>query len=142
VATALHLAASCLQRSQSALGAFFRRMNARVGTPKAITATAHTLARLISTMLKHGTAYVRQRLADDEPQYQDRILQHVTRRAKALGYALVKTPTGAPMSCSRPRSSSSEGPHVSRDRLPLGAECCGFFSAFSVLAQSAVGVVS
>jgi transposase len=64
VATARRLAASCLQRSQSALGAFFRRMHARLGTPKAITATAHTLARLIYTMLKHGTAYVRQSLVD------------------------------------------------------------------------------
>jgi hypothetical protein len=33
-------------------------MQARLGTPQAITATAHTLARLISAMLKHGTAYV------------------------------------------------------------------------------------
>jgi transposase len=85
VATALRLAASCLQRSQSALGAFFRRMKARLGTPKAITATAQKLARLIDTMLKHGTAYVRQRLADYDQHYRDRIVQHVTRRAKALG---------------------------------------------------------
>ena len=83
--TALRLAASCLQRSQRALGAFFRRMNARLGTPKAITATAHKLARLIYTMLKHGTAYVRQSLADDEQQYRDRTVQSLTRRAKALG---------------------------------------------------------
>ena len=92
MATALRLAASGRQRSQSALGAFCRRMKARLGTPKAITATAHTLARLISTMLKHGTAYVRQRLAEDEQHDRDRIVQHLTRRAKALGYALVKTP--------------------------------------------------
>jgi transposase len=96
VAAALRLAASCLHRSQSALGAFFRRMKARLGTPKAMTATAHKLARLIDMMRKHGTAYVRQRVADDEQQDQDRMLQHVTRRAKALGYALVKTPAGAP----------------------------------------------
>jgi hypothetical protein len=97
VATALRLAASCLHRSQSALGAFFRRMKARLGTPKAITATAHKLARLIYPMLKHGTAYVRQSLAGYEQQYQDRMLQHVTRRAKALGYALAKTPAGTPL---------------------------------------------
>jgi transposase len=96
VATALRLAASCLQRSQSALGAFFRRMKARLGTPKAITATAHKLARLIYTMLKHGTAYVRQSLADYEQHYRDRMVQSLTRRAKALGYALVQTPAGTP----------------------------------------------
>jgi transposase len=95
-ATALRLAASCLQRSQSALGAFFRRMKARLGTPKAITATAHKLARLIYTMLKHGTAYVRQSLADYEQHDRDRMIQHLTRRAKALGYALVQTPMGTP----------------------------------------------
>jgi hypothetical protein len=44
-------------------------MKARWGTPKAITATAHKLARLIYTMLQHGTAYVRQNLADYEHQY-------------------------------------------------------------------------
>jgi transposase len=93
-ATALRLAASCLQRSQSALGAFFRRMKARLGTPKAITATAHKLARLIYTMLKHGTASVRQNLADYEQHYRDRMVQSLMRRAKALGYALVETPAG------------------------------------------------
>ena len=94
MATALRLAASCLQRSQSALGAFFRRMKARWGTQKAMTATAHQLARLIYTMLKHGTAYVRQSLADYAQHDRDRLVQSLTRRAKALGYALVETPAG------------------------------------------------
>lgn len=96
VATALRLAASCLQRSQRGLGAFFRRMKARLGTPKAITATAHKLARLMDTMLKHGTAYVRQRLADYEQHDRDRMVQSLTRRAKALGDALVQTPERTP----------------------------------------------
>jgi transposase len=71
-------------------------MKARLGTPKAITATAHQLARLIYTMLKHGTAYVRQNRADYEQQYHNRMVQNLTRRAKTLGYALVKTPQGTP----------------------------------------------
>ena len=96
-ATALRLAASSLHRSQSALGAFFRRMKARLGAPKAITATAHKLARLIYTMLKHGSAYVRQRMVDDEHQYRDRMVQSLTRRAKALGYALVQTSAEVPL---------------------------------------------
>ena len=57
-AAALRLAAASLHHSKSALGAYFRRMKSRLGTPKAITATAHKLARLIYSMLKHGTAYV------------------------------------------------------------------------------------
>jgi transposase len=95
-ATALRLAAACLHHSQSALGAFFRRMKARMGAPKAITATAHKLARLIYTMLKHGTAYVRQGMDEYEQQYRDRMVKNMTRRAKALGYTLVKTPEGNP----------------------------------------------
>ena len=88
------MAASCLQRSQRALGAFCRRMKARLGTPKAITATAHTLARLIDMLLKHGTAYVRQHMADYERQYHNRMVQNLTRRAKAFGYALLQLPEG------------------------------------------------
>ena len=47
VTVALRLAARTLHHAQSALGAFFRRRKVRLGTPKAITATAHTLARLV-----------------------------------------------------------------------------------------------
>jgi hypothetical protein len=72
VATARRLAASCRQRRQRALGACCRRMKARLGTPKALTATAPKLARLIYTMLKPGTAYVRQRRADDTQHDRDR----------------------------------------------------------------------
>ncbi|MBI3910733.1 MAG: IS110 family transposase [Armatimonadetes bacterium] len=59
-AQALRLAAKNFQRSPSALGAFFRRIAARRGLAKAITATAYKLARRISAMLKHGMAYVAQ----------------------------------------------------------------------------------
>jgi hypothetical protein len=55
-AQALRLAAKHLQRSQRALGAFFRRMAARRGLAKAITATAYKLARIISARLTHGMA--------------------------------------------------------------------------------------
>jgi transposase len=46
-ASALRLAAQGLVTSPSALGAYYRRMRARLGAPKAITATAHKLARLV-----------------------------------------------------------------------------------------------
>jgi len=95
-ATALRLAAACLHHSQSALGAFFRRMKARLGAPKAITATAHKLARLVYSMLKHGTAYVMQGMDEYEQQYRDRTVKNLTRRAKTLGYTLVQTPEGTP----------------------------------------------
>ena len=57
-ASALRLAAQGLVNSHSALGAYYRRMRARLGAPKAITATAHKLARLVYSMLRYGTAYV------------------------------------------------------------------------------------
>lgn len=56
-ANALRLAAQSLARSQSALGAFYRRIKARHGAPKAIVATAHKLARIVYHMLKNGVDY-------------------------------------------------------------------------------------
>jgi hypothetical protein len=109
-ATALRLAASCLHHRPSALGEFVCRLNARLGTPKAMTATAPTLPRLVYTMLKHGTAAVAQGMAAYEQRYQERVVPHVTRRAKALGHALVRTPEGAPAYPPGSRSSSLEGP--------------------------------
>ena len=53
-AAALRLAANALHRSDSALGAFLRRKKAHLGAPKAITATAHKLACVIYSMLRHG----------------------------------------------------------------------------------------
>jgi len=52
------MAAFTLFNSKSALGAYLRRQRARFGAPKAITATAHKMARLIYAMLTQGTDYV------------------------------------------------------------------------------------
>jgi len=57
-------------------------------------------------MLKHGTAYVRQGMDEYEQQYRDRTVKNMTRRAKALGYILVKTPEGPPRLTGTPGSSS------------------------------------
>jgi transposase len=58
VAVALRVSAQSLLRSQTALGAYYRRMRTRLGAPKAITATAHKLAILVYRMLKHGEDYI------------------------------------------------------------------------------------
>jgi len=89
VTVALRLAARSWHHSQSALGAFFRRMKARLGTPKAITATAHKLARLVYSLLQHGSAYVQQGLDAYEAQYRERKVKAMARQAQALGYTLV-----------------------------------------------------
>ncbi len=57
-------------------------MQARMGAPKAITATAHKRARLLYSMRKHGTAYVRQGMDEYEQQSRDRTVKTLTRRAK------------------------------------------------------------
>ena len=88
-AAALRLAAHGLHRSDSALGAFLRRKKAQLGAPKAITATAHKLARLIYSMLRYGQEYVDVGAEYYELQYQQRALRGAKRRAAKLGYALV-----------------------------------------------------
>jgi hypothetical protein len=65
-ATALRLAATTLLRSQSYLGAQYRRLRGKLGAPKAITAMAHKLARLVYRLLRWGHAYV-----DKGQQYSD-----------------------------------------------------------------------
>ncbi|MBI2745973.1 MAG: IS110 family transposase, partial [Burkholderiales bacterium] len=71
-AQALRQAASCLKNSQSALGAYYRRMCAKMDKPKAITAAAHKLARLIYSMITKGEEYVDQGQAYYEERYRQR----------------------------------------------------------------------
>jgi transposase len=89
-AQALRLAAKNLQRSRSALGAFFRRIAARRGLAKAITATAYKLARIVYALLQYGTAYVAQGLAAYETAYRERVVRQVKRKAAELGLVIVE----------------------------------------------------
>jgi len=89
VAHILRMAAYSLFRSKSALGAYLRRLKARIGTPKAITATAHKLARIVYRMLKYGKAYTDIGMERYEQKYQERVLKYLTKRASEMGYVLV-----------------------------------------------------
>ena len=89
--TALRLAASALLRSQSALGAKFRRLRSKLGAPKAITAMAHVLARLVYRMLKFGHEYVDRGIQFYETKYRHQQLQWVAKQAAALSMQLVPT---------------------------------------------------
>lgn len=91
-AQALRLAAAALRTSQSALGAYFRRLCARMDKPKAVTAAAHKLARLIYTMLTKGEEYTDQGQDYYEERYRQRVLHHLSKRAQKLGMTLVPTP--------------------------------------------------
>lgn len=102
-AHAFRLAAYSLQRSKSAIGAFLRRKKAQKGAPKAITATAHKIARIFYNMLKYGTEYVDLGQEYYEQRYQDRVIANLKRKANQFGFELVnikehKLLTGLPPS--------------------------------------------
>ena len=72
VAVTLRMAAQSLQKSQSALGEFYRRMRTRLGAPKAITAGAHKVARIIYHMLKTREPYDESVFARAESRHRQR----------------------------------------------------------------------
>ncbi len=92
---ALKLAAAALRSSKSSLGAYYRRMCARMDKGKAVTAAAHKLARYIYTMLTRGQEYVDQGQQYYEERYRERVLRQMTRRAGELGFRLVPAEAGA-----------------------------------------------
>jgi hypothetical protein len=89
-AHALRLAAWSLLRSKSALGAYLRRQRSRLGAPKAITATAHKLARIVYHLMRYGEAYVKKTEEKYAQEVQERLEKQLKRRAKELGYELKK----------------------------------------------------
>ncbi len=95
-AVAFRLAAYGLQHSNSYLGAFCRRMKARMGPAKAITATAHKLARIVYTMLLTRTPYVEKGVDFYEQEYRDRRVARLKRNARDLGFQLLPIPEETP----------------------------------------------
>jgi len=87
-ATVLRLAAQSLANADCALGAFYRRMKSRLGAPKAITATAHKLAKIVYNTLKYGRQYVDVGADYYERQYRQRVLESLQRRAAHFGLRL------------------------------------------------------
>jgi transposase len=88
-AQAFRLAARSVSRSNTALGAFYRRMRAKHGGPKAITATAHKIARIFYLMLKYRQAYRDPGQDYYEQKYQERVIKNLKRKAKQFGMDLV-----------------------------------------------------
>jgi transposase len=95
-ALALRLAAWSLMRSKSYLGAYLRRQRSRLGAPKAITATAHKLARIVYHLVRFGEAYMQQTEQAYAAQVRERLEKQLHRRARELGYTLTKVDSGAP----------------------------------------------
>jgi transposase len=87
-AALLRLAATTVGRTETALGAFYRRLSARVGKAKAVTATARKIAVLFYNALRYGMDYADPGASYYEERYRRRVLANLERRAKRLGYLL------------------------------------------------------
>ena len=85
---AFRLAAWSLMRSKGYLGAYLRRQRARLGAPKAITAAAHKLARIVYHLVRYGVAYVKKTEEAYAEQVRERLERQLRRRARELGYEL------------------------------------------------------
>src|SRR2546425_7304107 len=90
-AALLRLAAVTVGRTDTALGAFYRRLSARIGKAKAVTATARKIAVLFYNAVRHGMDYADPGASYYEERYRRRVLTNLQRRAKAFGYVLQPT---------------------------------------------------
>ena len=88
-AQAFRQAAVSVQASDCELGGYYRRMKARQGGAKAVTATAHKLARVYYRMVKHGEEYVEEGARAYEEKHRQRVVSNLQKRARGLGYELV-----------------------------------------------------
>jgi len=89
LAIALRLSAQSLWKSQSFLGFYYRRMRARQGPPKAITSTAHKLARIIYHLVKYRKNFDESVFADEIKLHKKRLETRIRKQAKMLGFKLV-----------------------------------------------------
>jgi transposase len=96
IAITLRMAAQSLQKSESALGEFYRRMRAKLGPPKAITAAAHKLARVVFHLLKTKEPYDESVFVKAEQNYRKRTEIRLKAQAQALGYLLVAAQSQEP----------------------------------------------
>ena len=88
LAELLRLAAVTVGRTDTALGAFYRRLSARIGKAKAVTATARKIAVLFYNAVRHGMEYVDPGASFYETRYRTRVVNNLHRRAKAFGFVL------------------------------------------------------
>jgi transposase len=93
-AAILRMTAMSLGRTQTALGAFYRRLAVRIGKAQAITATARKIAILVYRTLKGEFVYRDPGANGYDAQQRKRALRSIRQRAEALGFALVNRQTG------------------------------------------------
>ena len=90
---AFRLAAQSVAKSpNSAFGAFYRRMKARLGAKQAIVATAHKIARAFYHILKHRTPFHDLGGEEYERRAREREIKNLQKRAAKLGLVVTETP--------------------------------------------------
>lgn len=94
-AVLLRIAAVNIGKTQTALGAFYRRLSARTGKAKAVTATARKLAVLFYNALRYGLSYTDPGASYYDDRYRQRVVHNLARRAKQMGFSLVPAPFDA-----------------------------------------------
>jgi transposase len=94
-AALLRIAAVNVGRTQTALGAFYRRLAARAGKAKAVTATARKLAVLFYNAIRFGRDYLDPGADYYEDRYRKRVIRSLHRRAAQMGFVLVEAPAVA-----------------------------------------------
>jgi transposase len=87
-AQAFRMAAASLVKTKTALGAFYRRIRSRTDGRRAITATAHKIARIFYAMLTQGTSYVEAGQQAYEQMYKERRIKALKKQALSLGFQL------------------------------------------------------
>jgi transposase len=92
VATALRLAAQSLGRAENYFGDLYRRWKARLGAPKAVTAMAHKLARVLWHLLKYQQAFDWGVFAKEEEKMKRKKLARLQNMAAAMNYQLIPNP--------------------------------------------------
>jgi transposase len=85
-ALALRLGAQTLERSETELGRFFRRMRGKMGRPQAITATAHKMARILYTLVTTGKEYSEEIPARADARHRERQEAKLRKQARELGF--------------------------------------------------------
>jgi len=90
-AALLRLAATTVRRTETALGAFYRRLSMRIGKANAVTATARKIAVLFYNTLRNGMDYSDPGAAYYEERHRRRVVSNLQRRTKAFGYVLQET---------------------------------------------------
>jgi transposase len=97
-AALLRIAAVNIGKTQTALGAFYRRLSARAGKAKAVTATARKLAVLFYRAIRFGLEYADPGAEYYEERYKRRAIENLQRRARGLGFTLMAIPESSGVS--------------------------------------------